>query len=153
MPNIYIRLLLDWCRLKVRLAVFSHGVKFKQGEVWWCCIGMNVGEEIFGKGARFTRPVLVFRKFTTHSFLGLPLTRQNKEGSWYVAIMIQGKENRVMLNQARILDAKRMTNKISTLSDDEFKHVQYRFVDFYLSDNSHPALRAGISGKSQIVVT
>ena len=39
---------------------------------------------MFGKGAKFTRPILVFQKFTGNSFLGLPMTKQEKEGSWYV---------------------------------------------------------------------
>lgn len=151
MPHSISHLLSKWFRIKIRLAVASRDVKFKQGEIWWCRIGMNVGEEIFGKGRRFTRPVLVFRKFTANSFLGLPLTRQEKDGSWYVKLTIRGKQNRAMLNQARVLDTKRMTSKISTLPDDEFKRVQRRFVDFFVSDNSHPALWAGISGKSQIV--
>ena len=49
---------------------------------------MNVGEEVIGKGNKFTRPILIFRKFTSNSFLGLPLTKQEKKGTWYVEITI-----------------------------------------------------------------
>ncbi len=92
---------------------------------------MNVGEEMYGKGATFTRPVLVFRKFTSNSFLGLPLTQQGKQGSWYVEITIHGKNNWVILNQARIFDKKRFSTKIGTLDDKDFEVVKERFLKFY----------------------
>ena len=94
-------------------------------------MGMNLGEEIFGKGLKFTRPVLVFRKFTSNSFLGLPLTTKGKEGSWYVDITIHGKKNWVILNQARILDKKRLTNRIAALDDYDLRKVKGRFLEFY----------------------
>lgn len=94
---------------------------------------MNLGEEMFGKGNRFTRPVLVFRKFTSSSFLGLPLTKQEKRGTWYVEITIHGAKNWVMLNQARILDKKRLVHRIGTLDDADFNKVKENFLRFYSS--------------------
>jgi hypothetical protein len=46
---------------------------FKEREIWWCSIGCNVGEEIDGKSDIYSRPVLVFKKLTKYSFIGLPL--------------------------------------------------------------------------------
>src|SRR3989344_4934606 len=119
----YITAFKDWCKLKIALWGKQGKVVFKQGDIWWCSLGMNLGEEIFGKGAKFTRPILIFRKFTANSFLGLPLTTQEKQGSWYVEITIHGKNNWAMLNQARVLDKKRLTNRIATLDDADFKKV------------------------------
>jgi mRNA interferase MazF len=127
----YIKTFQDWCRLKIFLWGKTNKAFFKQGDVWWCCLGMNLGEEIFGRGARFTRPVLVFRKFTGNSFLGLPLTTQEKQGSWYVEITIHGNKNWVMLNQARVLDKKRFINRLVTLDDSDFKKVKDSFLEFY----------------------
>ena len=97
----YIKLIQEWCRLKIVLWNNQSKVVFKQGDIWWCSLGMNVGEEMFGKGAKFTRPVLIFRKCTSNSFLGLPLTTQEKQGSWYAKITFHGKKNWAMLNQER----------------------------------------------------
>ena len=127
----YIKAFQDWCKLKIALWGKSSKIVFKQSDIWWCSLGMNLGEEIFGKGVKFTRPVLVFRKFTSNSFLGLPLTAQEKQGSWYVGITIHGEKSYVMLNQARILDKKRLTNRIATLDDSDFKKVRDRFLEFY----------------------
>ena len=95
---------------------------------------MNLGEEMFGKGEKFTRPVLVFQKFTSNSFLGLSLTKQEKQGSWYVEITVHGEKNWVMLNQARILDKKRLTNRVAALDTNDFRKVKERFLEFYDSE-------------------
>jgi len=124
----------NWCKLKIALWNKQNGIVFKQKDVWWCSLGMNLGEEMFGKGTRFTRPVLIFRKFTSNSFLGLPLTKQEKHGSWYAEITIHGKKNWVMLNQARVLDKKRLTNRIAALDNGDFQMVKERFLEFYGSE-------------------
>jgi len=86
---------------------------------------------MFGKGSKFTRPILVFKKFTGNSFLGLPITKQEKRGSWYVEITIHNEKRWVMLNQARIFDKKRLTNRIGTLDDNDSQKVRDEFVRFY----------------------
>ncbi|MEK7565317.1 MAG: type II toxin-antitoxin system PemK/MazF family toxin [Patescibacteria group bacterium] len=130
----YIKVLREWCELKIALWNKNNNkLIFKQGEIWWCSLGMNLGEEIFGKGIKFTRPVLVFRKFTSNSFLGLPLTRQEKQGTWYVEITMHGSKNWVMLNQIRVLDKKRLVDRIGTLDDTDFKKVKEGFLKFYAS--------------------
>lgn len=127
----FVKSIQEWCLLKIALWNKPSKVVFKQGDIWWCSLGMNLGEEIFGKGLKFTRPVLVFRKFTGNSFLGLPLTTQDKQGSWYVEITMHGNKNWVMLNQARVLDKKRLTNRIGTLDDNDFNKTRARFIEFY----------------------
>lgn len=127
----FVKSIREWCKLKIALWDKQNKVVFKQGDIWWCSLGVNLGEEMFGKGAKFTRPVLVFRKFTGNSFLGLPLTKQEKQGSWYVEITIHGKKNWVMLNQARILDKKRLTNRIAALDNNDFEKVKENFLEFY----------------------
>ncbi len=129
----YVKILQEWCRLKIALWKKDSKVIFKQGEIWWCSLGMNLGEEIFGKGIKFTRPVLIFRKFTSHSFLGLPLTKQEKQGTWYVEITMHSTKNWVMLNQARVLDSKRLVDRVGTLDDADLKKVKENFLKFYSS--------------------
>lgn len=127
----FVKSIQKWCQLKIALWNKQSKVIFKQGDIWWCILGVNLGEEMFGKGEKFTRPVLVFRKFTGNSFLGLPLTKQEKQGSWYVEITIHSKKNWVMLNQARILDKKRLTNRIGALDGNDFEKVKKNFLEFY----------------------
>lgn len=125
----FVKSIQEWCGLKITLWNKQSKVVFKKGDIWWCSLGVNVGEEMFGKGSMFARPVLVFRKFTSNSFLGLPLTKQEKEGSWYVEITIHGKRNWVILNQARVLDKKRFTIRIGSLDNGDFEKVKERFLE------------------------
>lgn len=127
----FIEKIKDWLKLKIRLWSKEDRIVFKQGELWWCSLGFNLGEEIFGKGEKFTRPVLVFKKFTSNSFLGLPLTTHGKRGSWYVEITHARRKSYAMLNQARVLDKKRLTNRIGTLDENDYNQVKKRFIEFY----------------------
>jgi mRNA interferase MazF len=141
-----------WHTIKSYLSGKESRALFHEREVWWSSIGLNVGEEIFGKGQAFTRPVLIFKKFTGNSFMALPLTTQKKTGSWYANIHFQGKSQAVILNQSKTMDKKRLHNKIGTLDDNDFFSVQKQFIDLYVPSNSHPALMGrGSLGKSRIV--
>lgn len=120
-----------WGQVKQRTQAEKSAVLFKAGEIWWCRVGLNIGEEIFGKGMEFLRPVLVLRKLTGNSFMGLALTTKEKKGSWYVETVLHGKKRFVMLNQARTLDKKRLVQRIGTLDDTQFVEVRKRFVEFY----------------------
>jgi len=129
----YVKFIREWCKLKILLWNKQSKVIFKQRDIWWCSLGVNIGEEMFGKGEKFTRPVLIFRKFTSNSFLGLPITKQEKQGSWYVEITIHKDKRWIMLNQARVLDKKRLTNRVGVLDDSDFQKVKGRFIEFYSS--------------------
>lgn len=37
--------------------------EFNQNEVWWCALGLNIGDEEDGKNELYERPVLIVRKF------------------------------------------------------------------------------------------
>jgi len=127
----YFLALLDWCRLGVILWDKRSDVIFKEGEVWWCTIGLNIGEEVFGKGVYFARPVLVLRKLTKNSFLGLPFTGREKEGSWYIPIDLPGRRSSIMLNQARVVDRKRLRDRITVIGVSDFQLIKKSFHKFY----------------------
>ncbi len=88
---------------------------FNEGEVWWCCIGENIGVEIRGKGTQFTRPVYIFKKYDQNSFLALPLTSKVKVGTWYVEVVIAKKSQTILLAQGKVLSYKRLMQKIEKL--------------------------------------
>lgn len=129
----YLEYFKNWFKIKISLwEKDSTRIVFKQGDIWWCSIGMNIGEEIFGKSEKFTRPVLIYKKFTGNSFLGLPLTTRDKEGTWYIKISLHEKISRVMLSQARIFDKKRLVSKMGSLDDTDMKKVKEGFKKLYV---------------------
>ena len=127
----YISDLLDWCKVKIFLARKPIKSSFRDGEIWWCHVGMNVGMEIFGKGEVFERPVLIFKKLDKSLFFGIPLTTQQKDGNQYVPVVVGGRNVRAVLSQARTFDSRRLINKVGELGSGSFLHVRQTFVDFY----------------------
>ncbi len=111
---------------------------FKEGEVWWCYIGENVGTEINGKNEKFTRPVFVLRKYDKYSFLGLPFTTKTKEGTWYVQINFVGIKQTVVLSQGRALDYRRFKEKIGELEEDEVANIRAEYIKLHSSFKNRP---------------
>lgn len=118
-----------WSTLKQQLDRRENPRTFKEREIWWCSVGMNIGYEIFGKSHIFTRPVLVIRKFSRYTFLGAPLTSKCDDRKNRYRIHIGGNENNVILDQVRCFDGRRLINRLGYLSDDQFEAVK----DFYRS--------------------
>jgi mRNA interferase MazF len=127
----YFLALLDWWKITIRLRDRQRKPFFKEGEIWWCSIGMNVGTEIFGKGQRFTRPIIIFKKFNKNAFLGIPLTSQIKTGKWYVSVTHGEKTDTALLAQIRVMDSKRLVERMETIGDDGFDEIKRSFLDFY----------------------
>ena len=64
----FIKRFTEWMTLKKQLDIrYRTPPDFKDGEVWWCHIGENVGSEISGKSDFFTRPVLILKKYDPYS--------------------------------------------------------------------------------------
>lgn len=52
---------------------------FKEREIWWCSLGVNIGCEQDGKGIESRRPILVIKKYNKNQLLALPLSSIIKE--------------------------------------------------------------------------
>ena len=87
--NTFIKDFVKWFLVKTNIdSRIYNPPLFKEGQIWWCSIGENVGGEISGKGEYFRRPVLIIRKLDRFSFIGLPITSQIKTGSWYFNLKV-----------------------------------------------------------------
>jgi mRNA interferase MazF len=69
----------NWNEQKKCLHKIEQLPMFSEREVWWCSLGVNVGDEQDGKGENFTRPVLVLKKFNRNLFVGVPMSTKIKE--------------------------------------------------------------------------
>ncbi len=71
-------------------------------------IGVNIGFEQNG-GKDFLRPVVVYKKFNKHVFLGIPLTSKIKEDKFHYEFEYKADiRSFVMLSQIRLFDIKRV---------------------------------------------
>jgi mRNA interferase MazF len=123
----------DWFKIKPRLDILPQRPLFQEREVWNCHFGVNVGFELDGKHNAFIRPVLIFKKLTHNTFLGIPLTSKLKNGSWYVKSTVQRKEGRYVISQIKMIDSKRLYNKIERIPDEEFTNLKQKFIEFIQS--------------------
>ncbi len=97
-------------------------------EIWFCSMGINVGSEQDGKHELFERPVLVIKKVTNNTFIGVPLTSNKKKGSWYVEI--QSTDSSAIISQVRLFDTRRLARKITVISVEEFNKIRNALKDF-----------------------
>ncbi len=106
-------------------------VFFRTREVWWCHLGLNVGYEQDGKGDEFRRPVLIFKKFNAETFWGLSLTSQHKLGKYYFSFDVFSVEtkNTVNLSQIKLIDSKRLIDKIGYINEENFLEIKNRMKD------------------------
>lgn len=129
-----IKKFIDWIGLKRRLHELpaKQVPLFKEGQIWWCCISENVGTEENGKGRDFTRPVIIYRKFDRYSFSAIPLTSKMRTGSWYITFNFKNVNQTAILNQTRVLSAKRLRYLIGTLPAHDFDTIKAGFGRLYL---------------------
>ena len=81
MPNTFLKNFLEWFQLKPKLDNRNHKTPFvSQGQIWWCHLGENIGTEISGKSSQLTRPVIIFKKLSRHTFFGHSNFYQNQNG-------------------------------------------------------------------------
>ena len=123
-----------WNGLKKRLNENQRNLVFKERDIWWCSIGLNVGHEENGKNQFFSRPVLVVRKFNSHLFFGIPLTTQIKENKYYHRINFKGGEQCAMLSQLKIFESRRMRSRMGELPNKQFNEVRRKLSEIILGE-------------------
>ena len=129
-----------WLKLKVRIHVSDKTtLSYKQREVWWVNVGLNVGSEQNGKNDNFERPVLVLRKFGHNIFWAIPLTSKDKDNIYNHKVIYKKyfedatgklqKEEKggfVILNQLKTMSSKRLIRKTGVMPESEFDIVKER---------------------------
>ena len=104
----------------------------KERDIWWACVGENIGSEVRGKSDLFSRPVIVLKKLAHGFYFVIPTTTRIREGSWYVRFSHGGYEMAACLHQARVIDHRRLSTKIGTLDTDDFALVANGFAKLHI---------------------
>ena len=89
---------------------------------------MNIGFEQNG-GKNFERIVIVLKKFTGNFVLIAPITKSLHQGNWYLDIDIFNKKHKIILNQIKPIDTKRLNNGICQISEKEVKNILYKYKE------------------------
>lgn len=123
----------QWHQRKTQIHAKNDIPFFYEREIWWCALGANIGFEQDGKGEQFSRPVLVLKKFNEYIFLALPLSTTKKTGKFYFKISssVGGKASTAILSQLRLVDSKRLLDKIGSLPQEDFSAIKKAVGKFF----------------------
>ncbi len=114
-----------WNNKKTDLHEHKERPFFHEREVWWCSLGQNVGFEQDGKGEKFARPVVIFKKFNKEIFWAIPVSTKIKKGKFYCSIfMADNTERSAIISQIRLIDAKRLLDKMGVISQENYVEIQ-----------------------------
>lgn len=123
---------LEWIKVKIKIDSQEYNPPLiSEGDLFWCMMGENVGVEVGGKNELFTRPVIVLKKFGRLGFFGIPVTKTERKGSWYVSFVHKGIRETAMLSQGRLLSFKRLGKKMGALDDIDFRNVKEAYIRLF----------------------
>ena len=141
----------EWNEVKKNLSKKDKIVLFREGEVWWIKMGINIGIEQNGKGDDFTRPVLVLKKYNRHHCLVAPLTTRKSLSNFSFRLDLKigflKKESWIIFSQVRAIDSKRLFERMGKLPtfvfEDIIKDANNKILP---AKNTSPALQ----GRDQV---
>jgi mRNA interferase MazF len=114
-----------WNSLKKIINDTSDYKFYKPREIWWCSFGINIGYEQDGNNSDYERPALIIRAFSKEVCLVIPLTRSNKKNKYHFDLgNIGRKKSFAILSQIRLIDTKRLVNRIAILEKHRFLDIK-----------------------------
>lgn len=99
----------------------------KEGEVWMCSLGKNIGFEQNGSGDSFSRPVMVVKKFNNHMFWTIALSTKQKKFDFYFnytdpnGLRVAG-----ILAQMKLTSQKRLKRKLYEMDGNIFEQIKLK---------------------------
>ena len=124
----------NWNKKKILINNYKSYQHPKTGEIWWVSIGINIGTEIFGKGANYVRPVIVINSDRTETFIGIPLTSKIKKKSKYSCVIksSDGKFHTALIYHIRSFDKRRLISKMYKLDKKEYELLKNYFNNLFI---------------------
>ncbi|SFV55921.1 N-Acetylneuraminate cytidylyltransferase [hydrothermal vent metagenome] len=120
-----------WNRVKKELDKNKKTIHIRPTEIYFLSIGQNIGYEVYGKDELFLRPVLVYKKLSTSTFIGIPLTTKEKRGSYFFEFSYKpNKTSYASLNQIRVFDTKRIAYKSGKMQKNDFERLKMEMKEF-----------------------
>jgi dTDP-4-dehydrorhamnose reductase len=121
----------SWNSQKKELETLQSIIKFRQRDIIFMKIGLNIGYEQDGKGEEYLRPVLVYKKFSSRTFLGIPLTSKAKFDRFHFEFdFSKDKKSYAILSQIRLFDIKRAVYKNRTINQNDYKKLEISLKEF-----------------------
>lgn len=118
-----------WNERKKNINASRSVVRFHEREVWWCSIGLNIGDEEDGKNDLFERPVLILKKFNRNVAWIVPLTTKPHNDVFHY--QLESSKTYLILPQAKLISSKRLIRIIEKITEEEIMHIFELFKNLY----------------------
>lgn len=143
-----------WNQKKKLIHSQHKAIYFREREVWWCSLGINIGSEQNGKNAMFERPIIIIKRFSTDLIWIIPLTTSSKKNLFNVEIFGLGIKQSAVISHFKSISPKRLLRKVATLSDDEYEKVLRAIIGIF-PQTKPPHDSGGISepeGSCEVII-
>lgn len=119
-----------WNEQKKQVNARADVLFYRERDVRWCQLGINVGFEQDGTGEQRARPVLILKAFSRSVCLVLPLTTSTKHNPYHVSVgKVGDRKAFAIISQLRLVDTKRLDQKIGNLKAKVFERVKKAVKD------------------------
>lgn len=119
---------------------------YKEREIWFCSIGINVGWEEDGKNETFDRPVIILKKYWPSLFLGVPCSSADSRHARLYKIQEADAEFLVLISQMRVFDARRLRRRIYKINRASYEILMSEVYGWL--QNKRSRLSAGSRSRS-----
>lgn len=103
---------------------------YRARDIRWCSLGVNVGFEQDGTSEAYRRPILIIKGFSRHVCLVVPLTTSTKKNPYHHSVgLIEEREAFVILSQIRLIDTKRLHDRLAILDKEKFEEIRKAIRD------------------------
>lgn len=114
-----------WNESKKRIDAGGAGPFFREREIWWAYLGLNIGSEQNGSGKRVQRPILILKGFSRTTCLIAPLTTSVSRHPYRISVgIVDGKEASAIISQIRVVDSRRFINRVAILDEQTFDRIR-----------------------------
>ncbi len=119
-----------WNEEKKNIHELGTNKLYHTRDIWWCSFGVNVGFEQDGKNTDFQRPILILKGFSPNTCLVAPLTTSEEKHKYRIPVgLVAGKTAKAIISQIKIVDTKRLVNKIAVLDEKTFEIIRKSIKD------------------------
>jgi sulfate adenylyltransferase subunit 1 len=118
-----------WNEKKKNIHDNNKYIKFRERDILFLSVGKNIGYEQYGKGEEFLRPVLVYKKFNKRTFLGIPLSSVEKNGSYYFSFnYTKSIISTANFSQIKTFDIKRAKYRSGVIDEQDFEKLSKKLI-------------------------
>lgn len=123
----------EWNEIKKNINSSPSNKFPKEGEVWMCSLGLNVGYEQNGMGDSFLRPVLILKRINNQIFWCIPLSTKQKTIDFYYNFTDpNGNKVSAIFAQIKTQSPKRFRRKMYTMESVDYLSLR-AIVSAYLN--------------------